>query len=98
MTASELTNEVADTICLGLTAAPTGQMEPILRERVVEYLATPRTLRDKWDLFVLIASGSCCLTSSFIKALCSVDRFYKAPAGAPSETVKDFARSIQHGH
>lgn len=73
------TQELADVIWEGLTTASDSQLSLAWRSIAIDFKAQNRTLRDQFDFFVTVVNESCCASSSFIKTLCSVDKYYIRP-------------------
>ena len=76
-----------ETIFAQLVGAPDSQMSARLVEQTRKfYLADPPPSdQEQYDYLVIISRTSCCETSSFIKAVCGLDRYYERPGGPREE-------------
>jgi hypothetical protein len=71
----------------GLVDAPESQMSARLVQQTKEFWERdPKpTDQEQFDFLVILSRTSCCETSSFIKTLCGLDRFYQRPGGPREE-------------
>jgi len=73
--------ELAQIIFEGFRDVPDGQMSRALRDEVLEFYdkKPPPSLPEMYDYLEKIAHRSCCQTSSFVKVMCNVSRYYERP-------------------
>lgn len=76
---SVLTATLAEGLLKALCVAPESQLSSELRNKSIAFRDTNPSLREQYDFLVQISRCPMEDASSFMRTLCSVDRYYKRP-------------------